>query len=156
MKAEEIVKKYSDMIYGVAVRYVRNKADAEDVYSEVFYRYFRRQRTFDNEEHRKAWLLRVTVNCSKELLINRDYHEEINDDMFGSTEITGTTGTKLEDIMALREALKGIKEEYREIIELYYFMELTVGEIAQMLQKSVNTVKSQLRRGREELKQMLS
>lgn len=156
MKAEEIVKKYSDMIYGVAMRYVRNRTDADDIYSEVFYRYFRRQRTFDSEEHRKAWLLRVTINCSKEFLINRSYHEELNDDMFGSTEITGTSGTRLEDIMAVREALKSMKEDYREILELYYFMELTVSEIAQMLQRSVNTVKSQLLRGREELKRLLS
>lgn len=38
----------------VAMRYVRNRTDADDVYSDVFYRYFRRKRTFDSEEHRKA------------------------------------------------------------------------------------------------------
>ena len=54
MNDEEIVRKYSDMIFGVAMRYVRNRTDADDVYSDVFYRYFRRKRTFDSEEHRKA------------------------------------------------------------------------------------------------------
>ena len=46
MSDEEIVRFYSDMIFGVAMRYVRNTTDAEDVYSEVFLRYFKRVRTF--------------------------------------------------------------------------------------------------------------
>lgn len=155
MNDEEIVRKYSDMIFGVAMRYVRNRTDADDVYSDVFYRYFRRKRTFDSEEHRKAWLLRVTVNCSKEFLINRKYGDELNEDMFGSETLYGTSEASAEDIMAVREALKHLDDDYREIIELYYFSGLTVSEIGQMLQKSTNTVKSQLLRARNKLKEML-
>ncbi|MCR5815871.1 MAG: sigma-70 family RNA polymerase sigma factor [Ruminococcus sp.] len=155
MNDEEIVRKYSDMIYGVAMRYVRNRTDADDVYSDVFYRYFRRQRTFDSEEHRKAWLLRVTVNCSKDFVMNRGYSEEIQEDMFGSETLYGTTEASAEDILAVREAIKKLDDEHREIIELYYFSGLSVSEIGQMLQKSVNTVKSQLLRGRNKLKELL-
>ncbi len=155
MNDEEMVKTYSDMIYGVAMRYVRNRTDADDVYSDVFYRYFRRQRSFDSEEHRKAWLLRVTVNSSKEFLMKRKYTEEINDDMFGDEPLSASWDTSVEDMIAVRGALKKLDSEYREIIELYYFNELSTAEIAQMLQKSVNTVKSQLLRGREKLKVLL-
>lgn len=155
MNDEEMVKTYSDMIYGVAMRYVRNRTDADDVYSDVFYRYFRRQRSFDSEEHRKAWLLRVTVNSSKEFLMKRKYTEEINDDMFGDETLSASWDTSVEDMIAVRGALKKLDSEYREIIELYYFNELSTAEIAQMLQKSVNTVKSQLLRGREKLKVLL-
>lgn len=156
MSDEEIVRTYSDMIYGVAMRYVRNRTDADDVYSDVFYRYFRRQRTFDSEEHRKAWLLRVTVNCSKDFVMNRGYSEEIQEDMFGSETLYGTTEASAEDIIAVREAVKKLDDEHREIIELYYFSGLSVSEIGQMLQKSVNTVKSQLLRGRNKLKEILA
>lgn len=156
MNDEEIVRKYSDMIYGVAMRYVRNRTDADDVYSDVFYRYFRRVREFDSEEHRKAWLLRVTVNSSKEFLIKRKYGEELNDDMFGSETLYGTTEASAEDIIAVRDALKKLDEDHREVIELYYFSGLSVGEIGQMLQRSVNTVKSQLLRGRNRLKEILA
>jgi len=155
MNDEEMVKTYSDMIYGVAMRYVRNRTDADDVYSDVFYRYFRRQRSFDSEEHRKAWLLRVTVNSSKEFLMKRKYTEEINDDMFGDEPLSASWDTSVEDMIAVRGALKKLDSEYREIIELYYFNELSTAEIAQMLQKPVNTVKSQLLRGREKLKVLL-
>ena len=90
MSDEEVVRTYSDMIYGVAMRYVRDRNAAEEVYSDVFYRYFRRVRTFDSEEHRKAWFLRVTINCSKDHLMGRRYDEEIQDDMFASVSISGT------------------------------------------------------------------
>ena len=156
MSDEDVVRTYSDMIYGVAMRYVRNTTDAEDVYSDVFYRYFRRVREFHSEEHRKAWLLRVTINCSKEFLKNRRYHEELSDDMFGSVTLTGTREASLEDIMAVRQALTQLSEEYREVIELFYFSQLTIPEISQMLQRPAGTVKSQLSRARSKLKELLS
>lgn len=159
MTDEEIVRFYSDMIFGVAMRYVRNNTDADDVYSEVFYRYFKRVRRFDSEEHRRAWLLRVTVNCAKDFLKNRTFHQDfdtVSEDMFESVTITGTSEASIEDILAVREAVKRLNEEYREVIELFYFNRLTVNEIAQMLQKPVGTVKSLLSRAREKLKAMLS
>ena len=156
MNDEEMVKAYSDMIYGMAMRYVRNRTDAEDVYSDVFYRYFRRERKFDSEEHRKAWLLRVTVNASKEFLMNRGYSEELSDDMFGDEPISASWDTSMEDVIAVREALRQLDGDYREIIELYYFNGLSTSEISAMLQKPVNTVKSQMLRGREKLKVLLS
>lgn len=156
MNDEEMVRFYSDMIYGVAMRYVRNTTDADDVYSEVFLRYFKRVRTFECEEHRKAWLLRVTINCAKDFLANRSFHEDIDDDVFGSVTLTGTSEASIEDILAVREAMKQLREDYREVIELYYYNGLKVSEIAQMLQKPVDTVKSHLRRGREKLKELLS
>ena len=155
MNDEEMVKAYSDMIFGVAMRYVRNRTDADDVYSDVFYRYFRRERSFDSEEHRKAWLLRVTINASKEFLMKRQYHEELNDDMFSDEDIFAPASTSMDDIIAVRAALRELDETHREIIELYYLNGLSVPEIAQMLQKSVNTVKSQLLRGRKKLKAIL-
>lgn len=112
----------------VAMRYVRNRTDADDVYSDVFCRYFRRKRTFDSEEHRKAWLLRVTGNCSKEFLINRKYGDELNEDMFGSETLYGTSEASAEDIMAVREALKNLDDDYREIIELVVIMKVNKNE----------------------------
>ena len=155
MTAEEIVRTYSDMIYGVAMRYVRNEADADDVFNDVFYRYFRRERSFQSEDHRKYWLLRVTVNSAKEFLINKKYEDEINDDMFGDVTLSGS-GVSVEELMDLRAALTKLREEYREVIELYYLNGFNTREIAMMLQKPENTVKSHLSRARGELKELLS
>ena len=61
------VRRYSDMVYRLAFARTGNTADAEDVYQEVFLRYLRSDPQFTSEEHRKAWLLRVTINCAKKL-----------------------------------------------------------------------------------------
>ncbi len=156
MSGEEIVRTYSDMIYGVAMRYVRDRYSADEVYSDVFYKYFLRERNFENEEHRKAWLLRVTINCCKDYLGKQTYHEELQDDMFASVQLSGTSEASLEEILDVRNALKRLREDYREVIELFYFDQLTVTEISRMLQMPVGTVKSHLLRGRNELKSMLT
>ena len=60
-----------------------------------------------------------------------------------------------EELMDLRDGLKKLKEEYREIIELYYINGFNTKEISVMLQKSENTVKSQLLRGRQKLRELI-
>lgn len=159
MNGEEIVRTYSDMIYKVAMRYVRNPVDADEVYTDVFYRYFRREREFQSEEHRKAWLLRVTVNSSKDLLIKRHYDVDIDGEFFdeslASVSFSGTDISQ-EEIMDVRNAVKKLKDDYREVIELYYFCGFNTREISNMLDRAENTIKSQLRRGRDSLKELLS
>ena len=110
----------------------------------------------DVQERIKGIIGRVTINCSKDYLMERRYDEEIQDDMFASVSISGSEEVSLDEIMDVRDALKRLDDEHREVIELYYFNQLSVSEIASMLQKSVNTVKSQLRRGREKLRTMLA
>jgi len=62
---ESVIEEYSTMVYRLAVSQTGNRTDADDVFQEVFLRYIRRERSFESEEHRKAWLIRVTVNCCK-------------------------------------------------------------------------------------------
>ncbi|MBQ1734017.1 MAG: sigma-70 family RNA polymerase sigma factor [Lachnospiraceae bacterium] len=154
MNAEQIVRKYSDMVYGIAIRYVRNRIDADDVYNDVFYRYFRRERTFASEEHRKNWLIRVSVNAAKDFLIKKRSDVELRDDMFEDVR-SDSSNVSREELMDLRDGLKKLKEEYREIIELYYINGFNTKEISVMLQKSENTVKSQLLRGRQKLRELI-
>lgn len=64
---ESIIGHYSQMVYRLAFARVGNKYDADEVFQEVFLRYVRKNPKFNDEEHRKAWLIKVTVNCSKTL-----------------------------------------------------------------------------------------
>lgn len=65
---EQVIKFYSGMVYRLALARTGTIYDADEVYQEVFLRYIRKNPEFKSEEHRKAWLIRVTVNCSKSLL----------------------------------------------------------------------------------------
>ncbi len=140
------------MVYGVAFRYTRNEADAEDVYSETFLTYFKKEREFNDEEHRKAWLIRVTINNAKTLLANRHYDEDI-DEVPWAAEPEKRFGT--DDIEDLRAALGRLKEEYREALLLFYINDLSVKSIAQMLGVTENVVKIRLSRGRAKLREDL-
>ena len=62
----QIIERNSNAVYRLAFAQMKNRADADDVYQEVFYRYIKKQPVFENEEHEKAWFIRVTVNCSKQ------------------------------------------------------------------------------------------
>lgn len=66
IKIEEIVEKYSNMIIQIAYQNVFNKSDAEDITQEVFIKLMKKIGTFVSEEHMKAWIIRVTINLSKD------------------------------------------------------------------------------------------
>lgn len=147
---EQIVRTYADMVYRIAYRYVKNSIDADDVFSEVFLAYFKKERAFESEEHRKAWLIRVTINCAKDLLEQRSQLQQLHEEA-----LSDQTAPDADTYIDLREAVEQLRPAYREVIKLYYLDELSVREIAQILNKNENTVKTQLFRARDELRVIL-
>ena len=65
---EMMIEKYSDMVYRLALTRTKSKENSEDVYQDVFFRLSRKMPDFESEEHEKAWLIKVTINCSKNVL----------------------------------------------------------------------------------------
>ena len=147
---EQIVRTYADMVYRIACRYVKSSIDADDVFSEVFLAYFKKERTFESEEHRKAWLIRVTINCAKDLLAQRARQQQLHEEALPSQ-----TSHDAETYIDLHAAIEQLRPEYREVIKLYYLDDLSVKEIAQILDKNENTIKTQLFRARESLRAAL-
>lgn len=150
MMEEQIVRTYADMVYRIAYRYVKNSIDADDVFSEVFLAYFKKVRVFDSEDHRKAWLIKVTINCAKDLLGQRlQLQQSIEETVADKTVRDADT------YMDLHDAIEHLSPKYQEVIKLYYLDDLSVRQIAQVLNKNENTVKKQLARAREILKSVL-
>ena len=147
---EQIVRTYADMVYRIACRYVRNSIDADDVFSEVFLAYFKKERTFESEEHRKAWLIRVTINCAKDFLEQNTQQLQLNEEI-----VADHSQADRDPYMDLYAAIERLRPEYQEVIKMYYLDSLSVREIAQILDKNENTVKTQLARARESLKAYL-
>ena len=144
------MRTYADMVYRIAYRYVKNPMDTDDVFSEVFLAYFKKQRTFESEEHRKAWLIRVTINCAKDFLGQRAQLQQLHEET-----LPDQSAPDADTYMDLHEAIEQLRPEYREVIKLYYLDDLSVKQIAQVLDKNENTVKTQLSRARETLKTFL-
>ena len=146
---EQIVRTYADMVYRIAYRYVKNSIDADDVFSEAFLAYFKKERSFDSEEHRKAWLIRVTINCAKDLLEQRP-QQQLQEEILPDRSMPDR-----DTYIDLHQAIEGLRPEYREVIKLYYLDDLSVKEISQILNRKENTIKTQLSRARETLRTVL-
>ncbi len=145
--AGQVIEYYSNMVYRLAFARTGTKHDAEDVYEEVFLRYLKKKPQFESEEHRKAWFLRVTVNCSNTFL---------------SSVWQKRTGALNEEIpftqkehQDLYRELQCLSPKYRDVIHLFYYEELSVEEIARILNRKPSTVRTQLTRAREQLRGML-
>ena len=62
---EQTIENYSNMVYRLAMARTGNTESSQDIYQEVFLRLAKKMPEFESEEHKKAWLIRVTINCSK-------------------------------------------------------------------------------------------
>ena len=142
------VERWGDMVYRLALARTASVPDAEDVFQEVFLRYFRHEEKFQSDEHRKAWLIRCTVNRAKSLLVSPWKQRTV------PLETAAEVGVE-DDYREVYAAVLSLPGKYRTVIHLHYFEGLSVLEIAQMLQVAEGTVKSQLSRGRALLRDML-
>lgn len=143
----EIINKYFDMIYKLALSRTGDKTHADDVTQEVFLRYIQKKPKFNDEEHIKAWLIRVTVNCSKDVFTNSWFKK--TDPL--SEDIVFTTPEKSDVYYATME----LPQKYRTVIHLFYYEDFSTAQIARYLNLNEATVRSQLHRGRELLKTKL-
>lgn len=142
-----LAEKYFNMIYKLALTQTKNIQYAEDVCQDVFVKFITTSKEFESEEHVKAWLIRVTVNAVKSLFTSSWLKKNV----------------PLEDNIVFENpeesdvyyAVRSLGEKYRTVIHLFYYEDMSVAEIAAVLGEKENTVKSQLKRGREMLKEKL-
>ncbi len=144
---DEVLSKYSDMVYRVALAHVNTKHNAEDIFQEVFLAFISKPRTFNDEEHLKAWLIRVTINRSRSLMSTAWFRktEPLDDRLiFETVEETD-----------LFEYLSLLPLKYRSVIHLFYGEGLPVNQISKILNARESTVRSWLTRARAILREKL-
>lgn len=153
--AEEAIDRYADMVYRLALLRVKNQTDAEDIFQEVFIRLVKHIDKLQSWDHVKAWLITVTTNCAKK---HFDQYWNKNVSCMEETQeiqVVETGYESAEGDGTVLTAVKSLPEKYRIAIHLFYFEELSVTEIAKATKQKESTVKSQLFRAREMLKEML-
>ena len=145
---QAVFERFADMVYRLAFVRTKNRYDADDILQEVFLRYMKVWQNMDSEEHIKAMLIRITVNCSNSFLTSYWFKKtEPLKDPLQSVEGVSDGGV-------LSEVLK-LPIKYRTVIHLHYYMGYSVEEIANITSTKPATVKTQLFRGREKLKNVL-
>lgn len=145
---EEKYDKYIRMVYCTAFAWFRNKSDAEDVASEVFIKYFTSSQEFTDEQHEKAWLMRVTVNRCKDIM--KSFRVKKTVPLEEAGEIC-----RNDDERTVYNAVMELPKKYRFAVHLYYFEGYTTKEIAQMCGKSDQAIRARLSRARKMLRESL-
>lgn len=145
---EAVFERYADMVYRLGFVRTKSKSDADDVLQEVFLRYMRVWQDMESEEHIKAMLLKITVNCSNNLLSSYWFKktEPLNENLTVKDEVSASD--TLYHVLSL-------PVKYRTVIHLHYYMGYSVEEIARILKTNPSTVKTRLSRGKERLKILL-
>lgn len=149
-KLYDIYSRYSGLVYRLALLRCGSRADADDVFQEVFLRLVRKMPTFDNEEHIKAWLIRVTINCSHKLLQSAWFRktEPIS-------ELLEQSDTAADEDAAVLNAVLALPQKYRTVIYLFYYEGYSGAEIAKMLGLSESAVRTRMQRARDKLRIIL-
>jgi len=142
---QPVIDRYASVLYRAAFTLLQNRQDAEDALQETLLRFITRAPDFHDEEHKKAWLIRVAINVSKDMLRYRNRHDYLPLDEFSETEMNSEQYGILEEVMVLPLI-------YREVILLYYIEDYPVRKISEILTVPESTVKKRLQYAREKLR----
>lgn len=147
MSYEQVVRKYADAVLSACIMRLGNETDADDCFQNTFLKLYTNPPEFKEEEHIKAWLLRVAINECKNFI--RDNRLTVSLDA-----VKLPTQLNCDDQQDISWALMRLEPEYREVLYLYYIERCKVKEIGEILGKNPNTVKTMLSRGRKKLRQI--
>lgn len=149
---EAAINQYADMVYRIAIVQMKSKSDADDIFQETFLRLVKYKDTIEGEEHLKAWLIRVTINCCNKHF-NSTWKKKTTSLEY-ENGVEETYEMEEQDETVLR-AVKELPESYRSVIHLFYYEEYSVKEIARILEQSESTIKTRLSRARDILRKQL-
>jgi len=156
----QAIELHADTVMRVCTIFLREPADREDAFQETFLKLARRKLPFTDEEHRKAWLIRVCTNVCKDMLkrasAKNESLETLEETGFSPAGDDGEEGQRALENQEVVHALSLIDERYRMPLYLKFYEEYTAAEIARALSIPENTVYTYLSRGKQQLKGVLT
>ena len=144
---ERVIEQYSDMVYRIALTRTGTKENAEDIFQDVFMKYNQKSPNFESESHEKAWLIRVTINMTKNFNNSSWNKKVVNLDenmVFETPEENGVF-----------EVVSKLPQNYKTVIYLMYYEGYKINEISKIMKKKEGTIKTWLYRARQLLKDNL-
>ena len=146
---EAVIDRYSNMLYKICFLILKNEQDTKDVLQETFLTYYTKKPLFNDEEHRKAWLIKVSQNKCREFLRFHKKHAAVPlDEMEETLVITDGLSTTESELLSL---IWDLDYKLKSAVILYYIEGYTVSETAELLKTSPSAIKKRLQRAREKL-----
>ena len=147
---EHAAVRYQNMVYRIALHYFGNSQDAEDAVQEVFLRLYTAEKSFESPEHLRRWLIRVTVNVCRDVLRSPWRRRRVS-----LEELPEEPVFDQPEQAALYREVMALPEKYRTVLNLFYYEELSVKEIGELLGLRTSAVTTRLHRARARLKEQL-
>ena len=142
------VDRYADLIRRLCMIYLKNEADTEDIFQTVFLKYVLSSVSFENEEHEKAWFVRVTINACKDLL--KSFFRSRTTSLEVLMELPAEMPEEHREVL---DAVLSLPRKYREVIYLHYYEGCSAPQISRILGKNVNTIYTLLTRSKHMLRE---
>lgn len=149
-EANRAIERYTDTVRRICMIHLKNHADTEDIFQNVFLKYVLSTTVFESEEHEKAWFIRVTINACRDLLKSffRSRTVSLDTLLDQPAELTETDRTVLDAVLAL-------PPKYRDVVYLHYYEGYTAPQIGEILKKNTNTIYTLLTRAKQALRETL-
>ena len=149
-EVNRVIELYGDTVRRLCMIYLKNYADTEDIFQNVFLKYATSSIKFENDEHEKAWFIRVTINKCKDLLKSFFRNRTVSlDDIVEKPEAIPS------DYREVLEAVLSLPQKYRNVVYLHYYEGYSAPQISHILGKNVNTVYTLLTRSKKMLREKL-
>lgn len=149
-EAARAIERYGDMVRRLCLVHLKNPADTEDIFQNVFLKYVLSPVVFESPEHEKAWLIRVTINACRDLVKSFFRSRTVS-----LEELLDQPAPLSEEHREVLEAVLALPRKYRDAVYLHYYEGYTAAEIGKLLGKNTNTVYTLLTRAREQLRKTL-
>lgn len=147
---EQTVQNYSDMLFRLCFMMVKNEHDTQDILQETFITYMRTNKHFESEEHKKAWLIKVSQNKCKDFLRFHKRHQHVPIESVEETLDLYQTFPLAEQVEF--DFIWNLDVKYRSVILLHYMEGYSMEEVAKMLNITLGAARKRLQRARAELK----
>lgn len=158
---ETLVNQYKNMVFTLALQLIKNKEEAEEVAQDTFIKVYKNLHKFKGESKFSSWLYRITYNtCLDNLRKNKKNNETYDLDDITINKIK-TIDNALDELERqekkemIKKCLSKLKEEEQVLLTLYYYEELSLQEIASVLNKKYDQIRVNLHRSRIKLAKIL-
>lgn len=150
----QLIEEYGNKLLRTCYLILNDREEAEDVVQETFIKVFNKIDTFKEKSGLYTWIYAIALNLSRDRMRTKQDMLELKDEWIGNDDVESHVEINI-DREQLRKEIFGMNSLYREVLVLFYFEELSIKEISNLLNEKEGTIKSKLSRGRNMLKESL-
>ena len=143
------IKNLENGMYRLSYSILKNDADAQDAVQEAIYKAYKNIESLSDKKKFKPWIYKIVTNTSFEILKNKKYYVNMEDNIIETEKVDIDTN------VTLWNAVQELKQPYRTTITLFYYEDMSIKEISKITGTSMDAIKKQLSRGREKIKEVM-